>query len=110
MNNFRHTISAKLFSIFILIAFLANSVFPTKLQAQTVLNLPAPGTIMSVSASFTPAMIKGITVYPNRPLHFSFIIHPGDDQLQGEDFKKESEKLIKYFLAALTVPEDEMWV
>ena len=41
---------------------------------------------------------------------FDFIIHSGDDQLQGEEFRKESIKLIRYFMAALTVPEDEMWV
>ncbi|VAW19165.1 hypothetical protein MNBD_BACTEROID05-813, partial [hydrothermal vent metagenome] len=41
---------------------------------------------------------------------FDFIINRGDDNLGGQDFEDESQKLIKYFLAALTVPEDQMWV
>ena len=43
-------------------------------------------------------------------LQFDFIIDIGDDQLQGEALKEESQKLINYFMATLTVPEDEMWV
>jgi len=41
---------------------------------------------------------------------FDFIVHPGDSGLQDQAFQNESSKLIKYFLAALTIPEDEMWV
>ena len=34
----------------------------------------------------------------------------GDSQLEGEAFKREADKLIKYFMTSLAVPEDEMWV
>ncbi|VAW14346.1 Single-stranded-DNA-specific exonuclease RecJ, partial [hydrothermal vent metagenome] len=75
-----------------------------------VLNLPVPGTMVSVSPHFAPPIIRGLTVYPENPLRFGFIIDSGDDNLQGDLFEVESEKLIKYFLAALTTPEDEFWV
>jgi len=75
-----------------------------------VINLPAPGTMVFTSPAFNPAIVSGITIYPDDPLQFDFIIDIGDDQLQGEALKKESQKLINYFMATLTVPEDEMWV
>ena len=83
---------------------------PVASYAQSVLNLPTPGTMVFSSPSFNPAIIKGITIHPSDPFLFDFIIHPGDEHLKGDDLTNESNKLIKYFMAALTVPEDEMWV
>ncbi|MEW5895392.1 MAG: hypothetical protein AB1650_06520 [Candidatus Omnitrophota bacterium] len=74
------------------------------------LNLPAPGTMISLSSAYNPPIIKGITIYPDNPLKFDFIVSPGDDNLKGDALKKEADKLIKYFMASLTVPADEMWV
>ena len=78
--------------------------------SSSVLNLPAPRVMVSTSPSFTPAMIKGVNVYPDNPLKLDFIIDRGDADFTADEFKQESTKLIKYFLAALTVPEKEMWV
>ena len=64
-----------------------------------LLNLPAPGTMIPLSASYNPAIVAGITIYPDNPLQFDFIIDAGDDHLQGEVLKKESQKLISYFMA-----------
>ena len=83
---------------------------PSVSYAQGVLNLPAPGTLVTLSPSFNPPLIKGITIHLDDPFLFDFIVHPGDDNVQGEVLQEESMKLIKYFMAALTVPEDEMWV
>ena len=33
----------------------------------------------------------------------------GDSQLSNNALKKESSKLIKYFLASLTIPEKDLW-
>jgi len=93
--------------------FLGTSVFPNPTIAQTiptVFNLPIPGSVVATTAGFTPAIIKGVNLYPNNPLKFDFIIDKGDTAFTDEEFKKESTKLIKYFLSSLTVPEDEMWV
>jgi len=103
----------KALSTFIIFVFSLSQIFcvyPSKIHAQSVLDLPQPGTMISKSPAFTPAIITGITIYPHNPLKFDFIIDTGDDNLQGEALQKESEKLIKYFMAALTVPENEMWV
>ena len=82
----------------------------TAVCAQELFSLPSPGTMINISPAFSPAMVQGITIYPDNPLKFDFIIHPGDDKLAEDAFEQEAQKLINYFLAALTVPEDEMWV
>ena len=78
--------------------------------AQGVVNLPSPGQMVPLSSSFSPSLIRGITIHPENPFRFDFIIDTGHSSLKGEDFKKESTKLIKYFLASLTIPEEDLWV
>ncbi len=62
------------------------------------------------SENFNPAIISGVIIHPEDPLKFDFVIDKGDLNLNKHDFKKESEKLVKYFLSSLTVSIDEMWV
>lgn len=95
---------------FVVISFITSLIFPSVGGAQNIFNLPAPGTHLTTSAAFSPAMITGMTIHPENPLQFDFIVDTGDDRLQGEVLKEESQKLINYFMATLTVPEDEMWV
>jgi len=107
----RTYITYRAFSAFLTFIFIFSSIIPPRLvQAQSVLNLPQPGTMVTLSPAFNPAIVTGIKIYPDNPLQFDFIIDIGDDQLQGEALKKESQKLINYFMATLTVPDDEMWV
>src|SRR3989338_2445464 len=75
-----------------------------------VLNLPVPGTMITLTPGFTPALIRGITIHPENPLEFDFIVDNGDTNIEGEQLLVEAYKLIKYFLASLTVPEEELWV
>jgi len=101
----------KTVAAFISFAFLINVIIPPNIvSAQSVLNLPIPGTAIPLSHAFSPAMIKGINVYPDNPLKFDFIVDRGDSALNDAEFKEESSKLVKYFLSSLTVPEEEMWV
>jgi len=98
-------------SIFIIISFLGSSFGPLpEAQAQPLLGLPEPGIMVDLSPAYEPAMIKGVTVHKDNPFLFDFIVDVGQDHLQGEALKKEGEKLIKYFLASLAIPEKELWV
>ncbi len=72
--------------------------------------LPPVGTMIMPTAAFEPALIKGVTVFPDNPLRFDFIVDTGEADLEGDALKSESNKLIKYFLASLTVPEEDLWV
>ena len=113
IKSYLNLITRKAFHYIVLSIFIASQVCgiaPQRALAQSPLNLPAPGTMVAPSAGYTPVMVSGITIYPDNPLQFDFIIDTGDDNLQGEELRQESKKLINYFLATLTVPEDEMWV
>jgi len=114
LNKSKNTPGHKILSIVILVSFLLNSVItPQMVYGMTpasVLNLPIPGSMVALTSGFNPAMIQGITVHPQNPLQFDFIIHPGEQDLEGAAFEEESKRLIKYFLAALTIPEEQLWV
>ena len=89
--------------------------------AQAQLVLPLPGQMVTLSPAFHPPVLKGLKVYPREPLRFDFILDPGQSGVPGAqsdpvlsgsraDLKQESEKLVKYFLAGLTIPEKDLWV
>ena len=91
----------------------------TVLQAQELV-LPVPGTMVHLSPAFNPPLLKGIKVYKDNPFRFDFVVSQGDTTspeakresllAKGDFLKEESTKLIKYFLAALTIPEKDLWV
>ena len=83
-----------------------------QIHAQTALDLPAPGTMIGISSAYIPVMMKGLKVHPENPLLFDFILDTGRSGLKTDagEFKAESEKLIKYFLASITIKEDDLWV
>ena len=103
----------RLFAPWIVLSFIATFILPPTgayAAGSTVLNLPAPGKMVQLSDKFVPAIVKGITLYPNDPLKFDFIIDTGNTNLGEKAFKAEANKLIKYFLASLTVPDKDVWV
>jgi hypothetical protein len=83
-----------------------------QVQAQGVAQLPVPGTMVNLSPAFEPVLIKGLKIDTQNPFAFDFIVDSGNTSLSAQDpaLKEESNKLIKYFLAALTIPEKDLWV
>jgi hypothetical protein len=97
--------------LWITVSFVSSLIVsPQRLYAQTILDLPAPGTMVSVSPSFEPALIKGLTVHKDNPFLFDFIVDPGQSKLSRQALKDESDRMIKYFFAALTIPDKDIWV
>jgi len=73
--------------------------------------LPAPGVMVHLSPPLDPPILKGIKIHPDNPFRFDFILDPGgDSQLSNNALKDQSSRLIKYFLASLTIPEKDLWV
>jgi hypothetical protein len=99
----------KSIAFIILAAFLANTCVPPS-YAQTVLDLPVPGTAVNLSQAFEPVLVKGINVHPENAMMFDFIVDPGQGSLDRDAVTAEFTKLVKYFMAALAVPEDDLWV
>jgi len=102
---------AKITNLLVISFFILNSIGPIPAaQADNILNLPTPGTMVTVSPSFDPALIKGLTVHRDNPFLFDFIVDPADSHLSGQALKDESDRMIKYFFAALTIPDKDVWV
>jgi len=119
----------------LIFAFLVNSLGPLPACAATggvytqeAFVLPAPGRMVALSPAYSPAVLKGIKIDPQNPFRFHFFVDTGDDvslrgqnssviarseatkQSHQEQLKQVSTKLIKYFLASLTIPEKDLWV
>ena len=94
----------------LIIAFLANTLGPLPVTQAQEFHLPAPGARLALSPEFNPPILKGIKVHPENPFRFDFILDKGDSKLLNDELKDESRKLIKYFLASLTIPEKDLWV
>ncbi|NTV29614.1 MAG: hypothetical protein HGA80_05995 [Candidatus Omnitrophica bacterium] len=93
----------------LLIPFLLNTVVPPALAAQMPW-MSQPGEQVALSARFTPAYLCGMSVHPNEPFNFDFLVHRGDEDLPADRKQDEYARLIKYFLAALAVPDADQWV
>jgi len=59
------------------------------------------------SAAFLPPALKAIHIDPQAPLEIDFIIDSAD---QSKVNQQEVNKLVQYFLATMTTPEQDMWV
>ena len=88
-------------------ATLQKPVFAEKTPS---LKLPAPGAMVLQSPAFVPALLRGMTVDSDNPLKFDFIVDSGQSGLSRQPLQEEAERLIRYFLAAMTIPEDDLWV
>ena len=109
--------------IALIIVFLLNTVAPVPARADELV-LPAPGKMLYLTEPQTPPTLRGLTIHPENPLRFDFIVDKGSSPLSsqgnsppllykegaGGSSKDEYTKLIKYFLAALAIPEDDLWV
>src|SRR5271154_3665151 len=100
----------KLVSIVILMCFIFTGQIGTYPVYAEDFVLPAPGVMVQLSPEFNPPILKGIKIHPDNPFRFDFILDKGESQLSSNALKDESSKLIKYFLASLTIPEKDLWV
>lgn len=101
----------KTISIVVILAFVATMVItPSGGYAQSVMGLPKPGSMVDLSPSYVPVMITGLAVHADNPLLMDFIVNTGNSGMTASQVQKESDRLIKYFLACLTIPENDQWV
>ena len=94
----------------ILLAFLLNALGFVPGAEADEFRLPAPGVMVHLSPPFNPPILKGVTVHPDNPFKFDFILDRGEAALSDEQLTEESKKLVKYFLSSITTPEKDLWV
>ncbi|MDE2222352.1 MAG: hypothetical protein KGK03_04700, partial [Candidatus Omnitrophica bacterium] len=104
---FLHRALPRLLLVFI---FLLNVTGPLPLAGADEWRLPVPGVMVALSPPEDPPLLKGIKVHADNPFRFDFILDKGDSELSADELKDESSRLIKYFLASLTIPEKDLWV
>ncbi|MFH0754879.1 MAG: hypothetical protein V2A70_09970, partial [Candidatus Omnitrophota bacterium] len=85
---------------------LALIMLDVRVYAQADLALPVPVTRLALSTPFDPPLLKGIRVFPDDPFRFYFLFDKGD----VKNALPSPRVLIKYFFAALTIPENDLWV
>ena len=103
-------IVSKTIALFVILAFTVTSVVVPDVFA-------GPMSPAASAMPFQPPMIQGMTLYPDQPLRFDFIVN-GEWSMADKtnphppttDPQQEYLKLIRYFLAGLAIPEETMWV
>lgn len=78
--------------------------------AQVAALMPLPGEMISRSEGFQPAHMVGLRTDFKDPFNFFFVMHKGQEHMAPDLKKEEYKRLIKYFLASLTIPNTDMWV
>ncbi|MBF0485419.1 MAG: WD40 repeat domain-containing protein [Candidatus Omnitrophica bacterium] len=103
----------KLTSVFLILSFVLSCIAPRYSFSQNITAvglMTEPGTMVSLTPAFTPAYLKGMVINPNDPFKFDFLVFRGDEALTDAQKQVEYPNLIKYFLAALAVPDTDQWV
>jgi len=78
--------------------------------AQEPSSLQTPTAVLGLSSAYAPPLLKGVRIYPDQPFRLDFVLDKGTGTETPDALKEESARLIKYFLAAVTVPESDLWV
>ena len=110
MFQSKASFNVRKFISLLLVVQLALSPTLSHAQSAFVSALSQPGLRVNLSPAFAPPLLKGVKVYSDNLFKFDFILDKGDSSISTEDLKTESTRLIKYFLASLTVPEKDLWV
>lgn len=102
----------KISHLLMVLTFFVSSVSISNLQAGEIIVpiMPKPGTMVNLSPVYKPAFLNGIVIHPDNALQFDFLIHKGEGNLDEAQKNEEYTKLVKYFLASLTVPDSDQWV
>ena len=114
MFNKRNT-SSKLIYLGLVLCLIApmytsevySKVNHSSIPAVQELVLPSPTKQVSISRIKSDPVLKGIKINPKDPFKLEFIIDTESNKGISEE---ELSSLIKYFLAALTIPEEDLWV
>lgn len=91
--------------------FAASMLFADLLRVKGIqaadLGLPEPMQLLEVSSIYSYPVLKGMKINPENPLELEFFVdHADADEVKPDDISR----LVSYFLAVLTVPQDNLWV
>lgn len=93
--------------IFLFTVLVAKDLLTVKQTLASSLGLPEPGQLLSLSKEYSSPILKGLKIDPSNPLSMEFIFDSNDARTLSND---EAARSISYFMAALTTPNDKLWV
>lgn len=108
--------------VLVLIVFLLNSVLPPQALAQGVpgpasapsaavdVFMPFPGSRVTFSPHVQPPVLRGVRYRADNPFQLDFILESGEAVSSSAQTVATAGRLVRYFFAALTLPETELWV
>ncbi len=96
------------FTGIVLLCFSLNTVVPA--QAAVLPYMPAPQQLIAPTPAYDLPLLKGMIFSSASPFDFTFLLKRGDRPRNEVALRLEVDKLSRYFLAALTLPEDDLWV
>ncbi|MBF0330572.1 MAG: hypothetical protein HQL17_01440 [Candidatus Omnitrophica bacterium] len=94
----------KICNVLILVIFMMTSILPSS-YAQV-----SGGAMISLSAPVEPCVLRGLKIDVRDPLKLDFLFDEGSRVVTPEAFQDESMRLIRYFMASLTIPAKDLWV
>ncbi len=100
----------RLIRIFLVLMLLISPQASYAQGAMDALSLPAAGMMLAESPSLVPPLLRGMVVNVNDPLAFRFVVDSGKEGVTDDVLRKATEEQVKYFLTALTVPSEDLWV
>ena len=107
--TFRKSPLFRYIALTVLIAF--TSFFPVQPgYTQGAIIMPPPGQMIHFTDHFEPPQMVGLKVNFKNPFSFDFIMDQGQNPMSDDIKKEEFNKIIKYFLVSLTMPNKDMWV
>lgn len=107
---YKVSVCRRILSFIMVLALVFTSVLPGYAQNVFVSTLPEPGVMVVPTPAFVPVLVKGLVIHPEEPLRVDFIVDSGNDSAGQAVIKEQSMRMAKYFLAAVTIPEKQLWV
>lgn len=108
----RNIIFVLVFAVFVLCLF--SDLLKVKHTEASLLGLPEPTAMLSVSDDYTLPILKGLKFNSDNVFDISFVVDSGSlskTQLKDPRYLgKEIKRIVDYFLAALMVDESQLWV
>ena len=103
----------RLIAIVVTISFIFSDfqqVWPNLPKALVSISFRYQGPWWHLPKSFVPVLLKGLVIHPNQPFNFDFIVDSGNDSTDKANIQEQSQRMIRYFLTALTIPAGDLWV
>ncbi|MBF0594579.1 MAG: hypothetical protein HQL22_06395 [Candidatus Omnitrophica bacterium] len=93
----------KIIAALVAVCFLLSTI-ASPAWSQTASLVPA------AEIQYAPLLLRGLMIVPQTPFKIDFIIDQGSKPLSDSALRTESLAQVRYFLAALTMPKNDLWV